>query len=233
MQRRPAATPMTPTSIPPRSTRTSPARGRCLTDGDGRYRFVTIRPGAYPVAQPRQRLAAGPHPLLGVPVAASPNGSSPRMYFPGDPLLDYDPDLPGSPRPRRGRERLISRRSTGTRPRSERALGGRFDIVVGGHPAHHRSKLRRDPPPTPSAERSVRFFRFALEWMWGGDLVSAPESPGYAMRGHRPGPRRRRRSHPRRRWSSLRQHGPPGGSPARLAGVRAAAAPILAAATVS
>ena len=31
-----------------RSIRTSPARGRDLTDAEGRYRFVTIRPGAYP-----------------------------------------------------------------------------------------------------------------------------------------------------------------------------------------
>ena len=38
--------------------------GRTVTDDDGRYRFVTIRPGRVPVAQPRQRLAAGAHPLL-------------------------------------------------------------------------------------------------------------------------------------------------------------------------
>ena len=31
-----------------RSTRTSPARAACLTDDDGSYRFVTIKPGAYP-----------------------------------------------------------------------------------------------------------------------------------------------------------------------------------------
>ncbi len=38
--------------------------GRCLTDDEGRYRFLTIKPGPVPVGQPLQRLAARPHPLL-------------------------------------------------------------------------------------------------------------------------------------------------------------------------
>ena len=37
--------------------------GRCLTDDEGRYRFVTVRPGAYP-GRPRQRVASGARPLL-------------------------------------------------------------------------------------------------------------------------------------------------------------------------
>ena len=40
------------TSTRRRSTRTSPAPGRCLTDADGTYRFVTDQARALPVAQP-------------------------------------------------------------------------------------------------------------------------------------------------------------------------------------
>ncbi len=36
------------TTIRRRSTRTSTGAGRCVTDSVGRYRFVTIKPGAYP-----------------------------------------------------------------------------------------------------------------------------------------------------------------------------------------
>ena len=45
---RPAATFTRPTSTTRRSIRTSAASGRCVTDGEGRYRFLTIKPGAYP-----------------------------------------------------------------------------------------------------------------------------------------------------------------------------------------
>ena len=38
--------------------------GRTLTDADGVYRFVTIKPGRLSLAEPSQRLAPGTHPLL-------------------------------------------------------------------------------------------------------------------------------------------------------------------------
>ena len=40
--------------------------GRCLDRRRRQLRFITIRPGPLPVAQPPQRLAPGPHPLLAV-----------------------------------------------------------------------------------------------------------------------------------------------------------------------
>ena len=47
--------------------------GRAMTDAEGQYKFITIKPGAYPVGQSSQRLAAGAHPLLAVrPFASSP-----------------------------------------------------------------------------------------------------------------------------------------------------------------
>jgi protocatechuate 3,4-dioxygenase beta subunit len=38
--------------------------GRTVTDTEGRYRFVTIKPGAYPWAESRQRMATGAHSFL-------------------------------------------------------------------------------------------------------------------------------------------------------------------------
>ena len=52
------------------------------------------------------------------------------MYFPGDPLFEFDPIF-NSIRDERARERLISRFDLElTKP--DWALGYRFDIVVGG-----------------------------------------------------------------------------------------------------
>ena len=64
--------------------------GRCLTGDDGSYRFVTIRPGAYPWRN---------HPNAWRPahIHFSVFGRSFRqrlvtqMYFPGDPLFFQDP----------------------------------------------------------------------------------------------------------------------------------------------
>ncbi len=40
--------------------------GRTVTDKNGYYKFITVKPGAYPLGQPPQCLAAKPHPFLGV-----------------------------------------------------------------------------------------------------------------------------------------------------------------------
>ena len=75
--------------------------GRCMTDSEGRYRFVTIKPGAYPWREPPQRVAARAHPLLAVrpgvhPAAGHPDVLSRRSAVrPG-------PDLQLRARRRRG-----------------------------------------------------------------------------------------------------------------------------------
>ena len=56
--------------------------GRCLTDDDGRYRFVTVKPGAYPVGEPRERVASGAHPLLDLRARCSRSGWSRRCTSP-------------------------------------------------------------------------------------------------------------------------------------------------------
>lgn len=103
--------------------------GRALTDRDGYYRFVTIKPGAYPWRNHHNawRPAHIHFSLFG-------QGFMQRlvtqMYFPGDPLLPYDPMYTGIP-DERARQLLVSSFDwENTVP--EHALAYRFDIVVRG-----------------------------------------------------------------------------------------------------
>jgi protocatechuate 3,4-dioxygenase beta subunit len=101
--------------------------GRCLTDAEGRYRFVTIKPGAYPWGNhPNAWRPAHIHfSLLG---RAFTQRLVTQMYFPGDPLFAEDPIF-NSVRDPRARESLIARFDWETTEEG-RALGFRFDIVL-------------------------------------------------------------------------------------------------------
>lgn len=81
--------------------------GRCLTDEQGRYRFVTVKPGPYPWGNHHNawRPAHIHFSLLG---RAFAQRLVTQMYFPGDPLFPYDPIF-NSVRDERARERLVSR----------------------------------------------------------------------------------------------------------------------------
>ena len=106
--------------------------GRSLTGDDGEYRFVTVKPGAYPWRNhPNAWRPAHIHfSLFG---GAFTERLVTQMYFPGDPLFPFDPIF-NSIRDERARERLISRFELDlTQP--EWALGFRFDIVLGGREA--------------------------------------------------------------------------------------------------
>ena len=103
--------------------------GRTLTDERGRYRFVTIRPGAYPWRNHDNawRPAHIHFSLFGTSFLTR---LVTQMYFPGDPLLPHDPIYNSIPDVR-ARERLIANFDLGvTRP--EWALGFTFDIVLRG-----------------------------------------------------------------------------------------------------
>ena len=103
--------------------------GRCLTDHDGRYRFVTIKPGAYPW-QNHHNAWRPAHIHFSVFGRAFTNRLVTQMYFPGDPLFDQDPIF-HSVRDPDARERMISAFDWElTTP--EWAHGYSFDIVVGG-----------------------------------------------------------------------------------------------------
>ncbi|HVF63953.1 MAG TPA: protocatechuate 3,4-dioxygenase subunit beta [Casimicrobiaceae bacterium] len=103
--------------------------GRTLTDAQGRYRFITIKPGEYPWRNHYNawRPAHIHFSLFG---PAFSTRLITQMYFPGDPLLDYDPMFMSIP-DARARTRLISTFDwEHTIP--EQALGYRFDIVLRG-----------------------------------------------------------------------------------------------------
>ena len=106
--------------------------GRCLTNDDGRYRFVTVKPGAYP--WPNHHNAWRPahvHFSLFGPELGSRLVT--QMYFPGDPLLRLDPILKSIP-DERGRELLVAAFDLETTVPA-RALGYRWDVVLRGRDA--------------------------------------------------------------------------------------------------
>jgi protocatechuate 3,4-dioxygenase, beta subunit len=106
--------------------------GRCLTDDEGRYRFITVKPGAYPWRNhPNAWRAAHIHLSLLGPAFATRLIT--QMYFPGDPLFYQDPIF-HSVRDAKDRERMISRFDLDeTVP--EWALAYEFDIVLRGREA--------------------------------------------------------------------------------------------------
>ncbi len=106
--------------------------GRCLTDSEGRYRFVTIKPGAYPW-QNHDNAWRPAHIHFSLFGRAFTQRLVTQMYFPGDPLLDLDP-IYQSIRDPKARERLISSFDLET-TEPEWALGYRFDIVLRGSAA--------------------------------------------------------------------------------------------------
>lgn len=103
--------------------------GRTVTDAEGNYEFVTIRPGAYPWENhPNAWRPAHIHfSLFGTAFATR---LVTQMYFPGDPLLDLDPVFQSIPQDR-ARQRLVSKFDLAiTQPGW--ALGYRFDLVLRG-----------------------------------------------------------------------------------------------------
>jgi protocatechuate 3,4-dioxygenase, beta subunit len=106
--------------------------GRCLTDDEGRYRFVTIKPGAYPWGNHDNAWRpAHIHFSLFGPAFATRLIT--QMYFPGDPLFEHDPIFQ-SVRDPKARQRLISRFDLDT-TEPDWALGYKFDIVLRGREA--------------------------------------------------------------------------------------------------
>ena len=117
------------TIIRRRSIRTSAARAAPITDAEGRYRFVTIKPGAYPWGNHANawRPAHIHFSLFGHSIATR---LVTQMYFPSDPLFAYDPMFQ-SIRDPRAQQRLVSQFDLAlTEP--DWALGYRFDIVLRG-----------------------------------------------------------------------------------------------------
>jgi protocatechuate 3,4-dioxygenase, beta subunit len=103
--------------------------GRTLTDADGNYEFVTIQPGAYPWENHHNAWRPR-HIHFSLFGNAFATRLITQMYFPGDPLLAYDPIFQSIPQ-ERARQRLISKFDLEiTKPGW--ALGFRFDLVLRG-----------------------------------------------------------------------------------------------------
>ncbi len=103
--------------------------GRCVTDADGRYRFTTIRPGAYPW-QNHAKAFRPAHIHFSLFGPSFMSRLVTQMYFPGDPLLPIDPIFLGIP-DEDARARLIAEYSI-EETVEEWALGYAFDIVLRG-----------------------------------------------------------------------------------------------------
>jgi protocatechuate 3,4-dioxygenase, beta subunit len=103
--------------------------GRMLTDAEGRYKLVTIKPGAYPW-QNHHNAWRPAHIHFSLFGAGLLTRLVTQMYFPGDPLMAFDPIF-NSIADEKCRKRLISSFDWETTVPSH-ALGYRFDIVLRG-----------------------------------------------------------------------------------------------------
>ncbi|MCB0180481.1 MAG: protocatechuate 3,4-dioxygenase subunit beta [Anaerolineae bacterium] len=103
--------------------------GRVLTDENGEYRFVTIKPGAYPWRN-HHNAWRPPHIHFSIFGREFLSRLVTQMYFPGDPLLALDPIYNSIP-DESARQLLVSTYAHDiTTP--EWALGYRFNIVLCG-----------------------------------------------------------------------------------------------------
>jgi protocatechuate 3,4-dioxygenase beta subunit len=102
--------------------------GRCVTDAGGHYRFVSIKPGAYPWRN-HDNAWRPAHIHFSLFGRAFTQRLITQMYFPGDPLFGQDPIFNSVPA--FARDRLVGHFDLSeTVP--EWALGYRFDIVLSG-----------------------------------------------------------------------------------------------------
>lgn len=102
--------------------------GRVVTDAEGRYRFVTVRPGAYPWGNHRNAWRPA-HIHLSLLGPAFATRLVTQLYFPDDPLIEIDPIANAVPMPYR--QRLVARLDMDV-TEANWALGYRFDVVLKG-----------------------------------------------------------------------------------------------------
>jgi protocatechuate 3,4-dioxygenase, beta subunit len=106
--------------------------GHMVTDEGGAYRFVTIVPGAYPWRNSDNAWRAQ-HLHFSVFGPAFATRVITQMFFPGDPLIAFDPIFHSIP-DEAARARLVARYEPALSV-AEWALGYGFDIVLRGRAA--------------------------------------------------------------------------------------------------
>jgi protocatechuate 3,4-dioxygenase, beta subunit len=103
--------------------------GRTVTDKDGTYKFITVKPGPYPWRNHHNAWRPA-HIHFSVFGHSFVSRLVTQMYFPGDPLFPFDPIF-NSVADEKARERMVSSFDLdNTVP--EWALAFRFDIVLRG-----------------------------------------------------------------------------------------------------
>jgi protocatechuate 3,4-dioxygenase beta subunit len=105
--------------------------GRAITDAEGRYRYVTVRPGAYPWKNHYNAWRPA-HIHLSLLGAAFATRLVTQMYFPDDPLIAIDPIAGAVPEPYR--QRMVARLDMDV-TQADWALGYVFDVVLRGRDA--------------------------------------------------------------------------------------------------
>jgi protocatechuate 3,4-dioxygenase beta subunit len=103
--------------------------GRTLTDENGAYRFVTIKPGAYPWLNHYNAWRPA-HIHFSIFGRAFISRLVTQMYFPGDPLFAFDPVFQ-SIADEKARQRMICRFDLET-TQPQWALGYKFDVILRG-----------------------------------------------------------------------------------------------------
>ena len=116
--------------------------GLCLTDHDGRYRFVTIKPGSYPWANHANAWRPA-HIHFSVVGPAFVERVITQMYFPDDPLLELDPIFNAIPDPAARARLIASFDLAATMPAW--ALAYHFDLALGGRAGGDGREPTSDP----------------------------------------------------------------------------------------
>lgn len=115
--------------------------GRCLTDDEGRYRFITIRPGPYPWRNHHNAWRPA-HIHFSVFGSDFTQRMITQMYFPGDPLFPFDPIYQSVTDPT-ARDRLVASYDHSLSVH-EWSMGYRWDIVLTGR---HGTPVQREDQP--------------------------------------------------------------------------------------
>ena len=105
--------------------------GRVITDAEGRYRFITVKPGAYPWYNDWNSWRPA-HIHFSLVGPAFANRLVTQMYFPGDPLFPLDAIANAVPKEYR---RLLVARFDKATTEPFWALSYQFDFVLRGRAA--------------------------------------------------------------------------------------------------
>jgi protocatechuate 3,4-dioxygenase beta subunit len=146
-------------------------QGSMLTDAEGYYRFVSIRPGCYPWRNHYNAWRPA-HIHFSVFGPAFATRLVTQMYFPGDPLLATDPIF-NCTADESARRRLIAQFDyEATIP--ETALGYRFDLILRGRDGTPMEAGVHIPPTT--SQTVGPFFQIGFQPLQRVDLM-APDTP--------------------------------------------------------